>query len=99
MSEEDTVTVPCEAQCHMLSLKLDTDEGLVYLSFFVSTFYAKQESLVSRLKERAKIIGTVLLGREYQFEDIVLSPESAQQLATFLNGVSWNRMKEARHDN
>ena len=88
----EVVTVQCEAQCHTLSLRLDADEYLVYLSFFVGVFYAKQESLLSRWIERAKLIGTVLLGREYQFEDIVLSAESAQELATFLNGVSWKRV-------
>ena len=88
----EIVTVQCEAQDHMLSLHLDSDEYLVYLSIWIGAYYAKQDSFLRRWWKRLTIVLTVLRGREYEFEDIVLSPESAQELATFLNGVNWKRI-------
>lgn len=73
--------VPCEGQCHALGARVDQGYGLVFLSFYVGSFYAGQESLLSRWWRRLSIVTTVLLGRDYRFEDIVLSKTNARLLA------------------
>jgi len=73
----------------MLGAQVENDPPLVYLSFYVGEFYAGQESFLSRWKRRLSIAITALRGRDYEFEDIVLSPESAARLAEELMAASF----------
>ena len=77
----DEMLIPCEAGCHVLGAKVNSDEHMVYLIFYVGSFYAGQESFFSRWRRRLGIALTVLRGKDYQFEDIVLSKENAKKLA------------------
>ena len=76
--------LPCEAGCHSLRVQVDADDPLVYLSFYVGAFYSGQESFFRRLRRRLGIAITALRGREYEFEDIVLSSHSGRQLGLWL---------------
>lgn len=70
-----------------LSLHLDEDDGWVYFSTFIASFYAGQSSFVSRWVERFKMVFTILRGREYEFEEIVLDREAVKQVVDFLLSV------------
>ena len=87
MSSDKRTFVPCEADCHVLGAIVSSDEHLVYLSFYVGSFYAGQESFFYRWRRRLGAVLTLLLGRDYQFEDIVLSRQSAAQLGALLGHV------------
>jgi hypothetical protein len=67
-----------------LSLHLDEADGWVYFSIFIGAFYAGQSSLMSRWVERFKMVFTILVGREYQFEDIILDREAVKKVTDFL---------------
>jgi len=84
----DTITLPCEAQDHFLKMQVESDEDFIIMSFFIGSFYARQSSWLGRMLERARIIGTLLLGREYLFEDIVVSNAMAPGLAAFFRQVT-----------
>jgi hypothetical protein len=59
----------------------------VYFSTFIASFYAGQSSFVSRWVERFKMVFTILRGREYEFEEIVLDREAVKQVVDFLLSV------------
>ena len=82
--KDKRILVECAASDHVLVLHLDGDEHLVYLSVYVGEFYAQQRSFLGRVWRRLCIIGTVMLGREYQFEDVVLDREATADLRDFL---------------
>ena len=82
--------VACETGCHAVGAIVDKQDNLVFLSFYIGSFYAAQESFFHRWYRRIAIVVTVLRGREYQFEDFVLSRENATRLAVSL--------MEATHD-
>ena len=86
------VIVECSATDHAMSLHLNDDEYLVYLSLFIANYYSKQESWFQRLFERIKIAITALRGREYLFEDIVLDKEAVEAVGAFFRQAS-NRGK------
>lgn len=82
--DQTTILVKCAANDHVLALRLDADEWLVYLSLYIDEFYAHQRSFLSRWVERFKMAFTIMMGREYQFEDIILEMEDAQLVLDFL---------------
>jgi hypothetical protein len=55
----------------------------VHLSLYLDQFYARQYSFVHRVAERLKMAVTVLRGREYLFEDMVLDEEASTQVLDF----------------
>ena len=89
MSKTEGVFVPCEAGCHVVGLKVDWDQEepawrLAYLSMYVGSFYGGQESIGSRWRRRLAAIVTILRGRDWLFEDVVISEASARILASEL---------------
>ena len=80
MVANEPLFLECAASCHALRLRLEEDDKLVYVSFLIDAFYAGQESWLSRWCKRIAIAATALLGRGYQFEDIVLEEDAIPKL-------------------
>lgn len=77
------VTLPCDANDHILKVECFEDlevDPLYYFNIYIDAYYAGQISIFRKLKERANIIWHVLRGREYLFEEIVVTKEHAQEL-------------------
>lgn len=79
--------IPCEANDHVVGLATVEDEELFYLDIYIGGFYSGQESFFSRWWKRLCIIATIARGREYLFEEVVISRENASKLAEALNAT------------
>lgn len=77
----------CACYDHVIALDFQEDEFALDISFYLLAWDAKQGSFLSRWWERVKMAVTILRGREYLFEDIVLEKDEVQKMREFLNSL------------
>ncbi len=82
---ESIILLPCVAGDHALQFQVEEEEGYVYVSILIPEFHAHQRSFLSRWRERVKLAFTVLRGREYVLEEVILDTEAMEELRIFLS--------------
>jgi len=91
MNENKKMYLDCSCGCSSLNISywepFDDDDGIIFLSHHIDSFYALQRTFLDSLKERLKILWTVvILGREHVLYEISL--ESKEKIAEFKEFVS-----------
>lgn len=85
MTDRKRLLVRCAALDHIMALDFDVATvGTMDISFYLLAWDAHQRSFLGRWWERVKMAVTILRGREYLFEDIVLEKDEVRKMREFL---------------
>lgn len=81
-----SITIPCECGTHQIKISKFDDSTTCYLSFFVDSFYA-QDGIWKMICNRIKKAFTILRGKAYRYEEIIIEKESLKEIRDGINKI------------
>lgn len=85
MDTKNTLYVECECGCGILNFTRFDDDNFIYLNYYSSAFYEMQHGIWDKFKHRIKYIWYAILGKDFRYYEIVLSPEKIKELQEYFN--------------
>lgn len=95
--DEYSKIIICDCDCGCDSqIKIRKIEGIdeYYLDVGISLFYTEQRGIFKTIIKRLKMIGYIILGKEYRFTEIVLRDKDVDSLIKNLKWVKEKKEKE-----
>jgi hypothetical protein len=87
------MTIKCACGAEYLEIEYwDDDEGAIYISHIIPSFYALQHDTWDRIKDALKIIWCLLRGKQYEFFSISLDTKSKiKEFKEFVEKIDANK--------
>ena len=94
-TDETIINIPCSCGCHSIVISYFDDEcDVVYLSFFVDSFYRSQDSFLKIVWSRIKKAFLILCGKSYRYETMILSQDDLKKLEQEFHKILQNKEEE-----
>ena len=88
------INIPCSCGCHSINITYFNDElDDIFLSFLTESFY-NQDGIIKTIWKRIKKAFSILCGKSYRFEEIVLSKEDLEKLEQEFHKILQNKEEE-----
>ena len=88
------INIPCSCGCHSMNITYFNDElDDIFLSFLTESFY-NQDGIIKTIWKRIKNAFSILCGKSYRFEEIVLSKEDLEKLEQEFHKILQNKEEE-----
>ena len=88
------INIPCSCGCHSMNITYFNDElDDIFLSFLTDSFY-NQDGIIKTIWKRIKKAFSILCGKSYRFEEIVLSKEDLEKLEQEFHKILQNKEEE-----
>ena len=88
------INIPCSCGCHSMNITYFNDElDDIFLSFLTESFY-NQDGIIKTIWKRIKKAFSILCGKSYRFEEIVLLKEDLEKLEQEFHKILQNKEEE-----
>ena len=81
-----SITIPCECGTHEIKITKFENDTCCYLSFFVDSFYL-QDGIWKMICNRIKKAFSILCGKSYRYEEIVIQEEGLKEIRDGINKI------------
>jgi len=80
LTDKSCTKILVQCDCGVEIIEIEKFDDCYILSVLYSAFYIKQDKLVSSLKNKLKMIWSILRGKEYRLFEIILTRENINEL-------------------
>lgn len=77
----------CECGCCVLSFR--SEDGYVWVNYFLCAFHERQRNVWDRIKYRAKLLWNIFIGKEFMLYDIILDGKQLGKFKEFVANIDF----------